>query len=130
MGDLVKKGNAAKTVLLVDDDAMALDLGTRMLKRLGCQVFTATSGSDAIEIYKQHGNKIDLMIVDYFIPNMTGAEIFLKLMEFDPELKLLISSGYYRHRHVDEMINSGCKGFIAKPFKFSELSQTLADILN
>ena len=126
----MKKANEAKTVLLVDDDAMALDLGTRMLERLGCQVFTATSGLDAITIYKQHRGKIDLMIVDYFIPNMTGAEIFLKLMEFDPGLKLLISSGYYRHHQVDEMINSGCKGFIAKPFKFSELSQTLADILN
>ena len=126
----MKKENRAKTVLLVDDDAMALDLGTRMLTRLGCQVFTATCGLDAIEIFKQHRGKIDLAIVDYFIPNMTGAEIFLKLMEIDPGLKLLISSGYYRHSRVDEMINSGCKGFIAKPFKFSELSQTLAHILN
>jgi len=122
--------NGLRTILLVDDDAMALDLGTRMLERLGCQVLTARSGLDAIEIYKEHTGKIDLMIVDYFIPNMTGAEIYLHLTEFDPDLRLLISSGYYQHRQVDEIIKLGCKGFIAKPFRFSELSQTIAQIWN
>jgi len=70
------------------------------------------------------------MIVDYFIPNMNGAEIYIELIEFDPGLRLLISSGYYRDRQIDEIIKLGCKGFIAKPFKFSELSQTIAQIWN
>ncbi len=116
------------TVLLVDDEAMVLDVGVKMLKRLGYTVLEAKGGREAVEIYKANGNKIDLVILDMIMPNMGGGEAYDKMKEINPNVKVLLSSGYSVDSEAKEILTRGCDGFIQKPFTMKELSQSIREV--
>ena len=63
-----------ETILLVDDEAVILDVGKKMMQFLGYRVITATSGAKALEVYPEHGGKVDLVILDLIMPGMSGCE--------------------------------------------------------
>jgi len=116
------------TVLLVDDEAMVLDVGVKVLKRLGYTVLEAKGGREAVEIYKANGNKIDLVILDMIMPNMGGGEAYDKMKEINPNVKVLLSSGYSVDSEAKEILTRGCDGFIQKPFTMKELSQSIREV--
>ncbi len=118
-----------ETVLLVDDEEMIIDVGERMLKKLGYRVFTARDGQEAIEIFKQHQAKIDLIILDMIMPQMGGGETFDRIKKIQAGAKVLLSSGFSINGQASEILNRGCNGFIQKPFNLQNLSQNLRAIL-
>ena len=118
-----------ETVLLVDDEDMIIDVGKRMLKKLGYQVFTAIDGKEAIEIFKKHQAKIDLIVLDMIMPKMGGGETYDRLKKIKPEVKVLLSSGFSINGQASEILNRGCNGFIQKPFNLQNLSQNIRAIL-
>ena len=118
-----------ETVLLVDDEDMILDVGKRMLVKLGYQVFTARDGKEAIAVFQKYEDKIDLIILDMIMPNMGGGETFDRVKKMKPEIKVLLSSGYSINGQATEILNRGCNGFIQKPFNLQNLSQNLRSIL-
>jgi PAS domain S-box-containing protein len=118
-----------ETVLLVDDEAMILDVGERMLGKLGYKVFTAKDGKEAIAVFEKYHNKIDAIILDMIMPKMGGGETFDRIKKMKPDIKVLLSSGYSINGQATEILNRGCNGFIQKPFNLQNLSQNLRAIL-
>ena len=118
-----------ETILLVDDEDMIIDVGTRMLKKLGYQVFIARDGKEAIEIFKKHPQEIDMVILDMIMPRMGGGETYDRIKKIKPDVKVLLSSGFSINGQASEILNRGCNGFIQKPFNLQNLSQNLRAIL-
>ena len=125
--DHIIKGTG--TILLVDDEEMVLEVGERFLKVMGYQVLTAREGREAIEVYQKHRDTIDLVLLDIIMPNMKGGEVFDRLKEINPEVKVLLSSGYSIDGEASQILERGGSGFIQKPFDMNQLSQSIRAML-
>jgi two-component system, cell cycle sensor histidine kinase and response regulator CckA len=117
-----------KTVLLIDDENMILDVGKMMLERLGYRVYTASNGKEALEIFKNRKKEIDLVILDMIMPDMGGGETFDQLKTIDSDVKVLLSSGYSIDGQASDILKRGCQGFIQKPFSMAEVSKKVHKI--
>ena len=117
------------TILLIDDEQMILEVGKELLEEMGYQVIPALSGEKALKIYKEDPDNIDLVIMDMIMPGMGGGETFDRLKEIDPEIKVLLSSGYSINGQATEILQRGCDGFIQKPFNLNQLAGTIQKIL-
>ena len=117
-----------QTILLVDDEEMVLDIGVQMLKRLGYNVMKAESGTQAISIFQENRETIDVVILDIVMPDFSGGETVDAIKEINPNAKILLSSGYGRDGKTNEILQR-CHGFIQKPFSMKELSETVAGIV-
>jgi len=119
-----------ETLLLVDDEDMIVDVGCGIIEKLGYKSLTATSGEEAIGVYKKNHDKIDLVIIDMIMPDMGGGETYDKLKEINPDFKVLLSSGYSINGQATEILERGCNGFIQKPFNMADLSKKIREILD
>ena len=117
------------TILLVDDEEMIISVGEEMIRMLGYEVMTAKGGKAALEVYREHINRIDLVILDLIMPGMSGSETFDQLRSMDPETRVLLASGYSINGEASSVMKRGCNGFIQKPFNIQELSQRIHKIL-
>ncbi|MCK4987575.1 MAG: response regulator, partial [Desulfobacterales bacterium] len=123
----VSKGTG--TILLIDDEEMIIKVAEELLQELGYKVLTARSGQDAIKLYKKNAAKIDLVIMDMIMPGMGGGETFDHLKEINPDIKVLLSSGYSINGQASEILKRGCDGFIQKPFNINQLSEKIQGII-
>jgi two-component system, cell cycle sensor histidine kinase and response regulator CckA len=121
---------STETVLIVDDQDMILTVARDMLKALGYQVFTAQGGKEALAIYSEKQDSIDVVILDMIMPSMSGGETFDKLRAINPHVKVVLSSGYSINGQATEIMQRGCNGFIQKPFNIKELSQKIREVLD
>jgi signal transduction histidine kinase/CheY-like chemotaxis protein len=119
-----------ETVLIVDDEDMIVEVAEELFDQLGYKVLIAGSGREAIETYEKNKEKIDIVLLDMIMPNMSGGETYDKLKEINPDVKVLLASGYSMIGTATEIMDRGCNGFIQKPFKMKELSQKLREILD
>jgi len=120
----------SETVLFVDDEVMIIEVAEELLKCLGYKTLIAGSGKEAIEVFEAHKERIDMVILDMIMPDMSGSEVYDRIKDINPEVKVLLSSGYTLDGAASEIVNRGCNGFIQKPFKIKELSQKLREILD
>ena len=115
-----------RTVLLVDDEAMVMDIGSQFLKRLGYSVRTASSGQEALDIFKQASDSIDCLLLDVSMPGMDGLETMRQIKKIRSDARILITSGYTRQQIEDQFTHVGLPdGFIHKPFEMKELQEIL-----
>jgi two-component system, cell cycle sensor histidine kinase and response regulator CckA len=119
-----------ETVLLVDDEKGIIEVGKLILERLGYTVFVAHGGHDAVELYDRHKDAIDLVMLDMVMPGMSGSDTFDALKQINPDIKVLLSSGYSINGQAKNILDRGCKGFIQKPFGMKDLSIKLRQILD
>jgi PAS domain S-box-containing protein len=126
--DEIRKGN--ENILVIDDEEMILNVGSKMLEGLGYKVMTATGGTQGLEIYDRSRGSIDLIILDMIMPDFSGKETFHALLRINPSVKVLLSSGYSIDGQAREIMQSGCKGFIQKPFTMLELSKKIRRVLD
>jgi CheY-like chemotaxis protein len=117
-------------ILLVDDEKEILDVGKEMMEHLGYRVLTADSGAGALDIYQEHRDSIDIVILDMIMPDLGGGVTFEKLKEIDSTVKVLLCSGYSEDGQAKTIMSHGCKGFIQKPFSLTDLSQKVRNILD
>ena len=117
-------------ILIVDDEEMVLEVGAEMLSRLGYETLTARSGTEAVTLFEQEKERIDMVILDLVMPGLGGGEAFDRLKRIDPEVKVLISSGYSVDGQAQALLDRGGSGFIQKPFDLQELSNKVRDILS
>jgi CheY-like chemotaxis protein len=120
----------SETLLVIDDEAMIIDISVQMLEEMGYKVLPAHNGKEAIEIFKHNNDKVAMVILDLIMPGMGGGEVYERLKEIDPTVKVLLSSGYSIKEQAAEILNRGCDGFIQKPFKLNELSYKLREIIS
>ena len=126
-GDTLK---GTETVLFVDDEDMIIEVAGELFEQLGYKVLTAGSGKEAIEIYEKNKEQIDIVLLDMIMPDMSGSDTYDSLKEINPDINVLLSSGYSINGQATEIIDRGCSGFIQKPFKMKELSQKLREVLD
>ncbi|MBW1846848.1 MAG: PAS domain S-box protein, partial [Deltaproteobacteria bacterium] len=120
----------SETILFIDDEQRIIDAGKEMLEIIGYKVLLAASGKAAIETYRKNGKIIDLVILDMILPEMDGSKIYDRLKDINPNVKVLLSSGFTQNGQATEILDKGCNGFIQKPFTLEQLSQKISEILN
>ncbi len=120
---------AKETVFLIDDDDMIADVSEMILKSSGYDVVSAKSGKEAIEVYKENHSRIDMVILDMILPDMGGGDTYDSLKEINPEIKVLLASGYDIEYQGRDIMERGCDGFIQKPFNMNELLEKIKGIL-
>ncbi|OPY72194.1 MAG: Blue-light-activated protein [Syntrophorhabdus sp. PtaU1.Bin002] len=120
---------STETVLLVDDQEMILAVGGEMLKVLGYEVFAAQGGEEALAIYREKGEMIDVVILDMIMPAVSGGETYDRLKAINPGVKVILSSGYSIDGQATEIMARGCSGFIQKPFNIGDLSEKIREVL-
>ena len=118
-----------KKRLLVDDEEFVRELGRRILERSDHSVVTASSGKEALEIYAREGEDIGLVILDLMMPQMGGEECLYELVKIDPQVKVIISTGYSLDSEESFRLGRSAKGFVNKPYKVKELIQAVQEIL-
>ncbi len=120
----------SETILLVDDEDLIIEIAQRMLAKMGYNTLIAQGGQETIEVYRQHGDRIALTILDMIMPDMNGQETYKRLKKLNPNLKVLLSSGYSLNDQARQIMDLGCQGFIQKPFDVVQLSQKIREILD
>jgi PAS domain S-box-containing protein len=121
--------NGNGTILLVDDEEMVLGVGVKMLENLGYTVLEAKGGREAVEVYNENKNEVDMVILDMIMPEMGGEEAYDRMKEINSDVKVLLSSGYSLDGQASEILRRGCDAFIQKPFTVKELSGRISEIL-
>jgi len=119
-----------ETILLVEDDDMVKDLTKRILERSGYRVLTAENGEQALNLYTELIGGISLVILDFIMPQMGGKECLEKLCEIDPDVKILVTSGYFVRGLAEEVVQSGAKGFICKPYNMNQMLAAVREALD
>jgi PAS domain S-box-containing protein len=125
--------SAAKTdltVLLVEDEDIVAEVGRKMLERLGYRALVARSGAEALTLYAQHRNAIDLVILDMIMPEMGGSAVFDRLRSINSQTPVLLSSGYSLNGQALDILRRGCRGFIQKPFNIDQLGEKIKEVLS
>jgi DNA-binding NtrC family response regulator len=100
------------------------------LKDLGYNVLTAVDGHQGVEIFRRHHSEIDLVVMDMIMPNLDGKAMFEKIIKIDPDVRVIVSSGFCSSEATNSMISMGAIEFVPKPFRISELSQAVARCLS
>jgi two-component system cell cycle sensor histidine kinase/response regulator CckA len=127
--EAVSLRRGTEMVLVVDDEPMITDLARDILRRYGYSVLIAGSGEEALEIYQRRSGEIALVILDIVMPGMDGREVFTRLRAFNPEAKVIVSSGYNHDRDADDLLKQGAVGFAQKPYRIAELVAIVGEIL-
>lgn len=119
-----------ETVLWVDDEATLRELGQDILGAAGYQVKTAASGEEALGIYRASDSGIDLVVLDLGMPGMGGQKCLERLLEFDPQAKVIIASGYSANGKLKGILKKGAADFLTKPYRAHDLQATIRRVLD
>ena len=119
-----------ETILIVDDEEMLLNSTSKLLSRRGFNILTAAGGRQAIEIFKEKRNQIDLVILDFIMPEMDAWDVFSELKRMNPDIRVLLASGYSEQGGISEVLSAGAKGFVQKPFDLDELCRNIRNTLD
>ena len=126
--EVVKGGT--ETILVVDDEEVIRDVARRILCSAGYTVLTAENGVQAIELFRQQHEEIDLVILDMIMPEMGGAATFARLREIDPQVRALLSTGYSQEGRAEDILRTGVQGFLQKPYTVEEVLRKVRLVLD
>jgi PAS domain S-box-containing protein len=126
---ILKPLRGAGTVMVVDDERFIIEIAGEWLLELGYRVIEASSGQEALSLYESNREGIDLVILDMVMPGMDGGETFDGLRALDPDVRVLLISGYGLNGRIKEIRRRGCRGFLQKPFTILQLSEKIKAIL-
>ena len=119
-----------RSVLLVDDEAMVMDIGSQFLKRLGYTVLTASNGQQAVALFKQATDRIDCVLLDFTMPGMDGPATMQQIRKIRSDARIIITSGYDRQQIEDRFASiDPPDDFIHKPFEMKALHEKLDAVI-
>jgi CheY-like chemotaxis protein len=118
-----------RTILVVEDEAPHLALLKSVFEKAGYRVLPARDGVEAIDTYKRHAKTIDVVLCDMALPSLGGWTVYLSLKEIDPDVKMILTSGYLGERVKPSFVAGGVKDFIAKPYAAETLLQSVRQAL-
>ncbi|MEO8539269.1 MAG: PAS domain S-box protein [bacterium] len=114
------EGSAGRIILIVDDDATVRTVTRRILERAGFSVLLGEDGADGLRVYAEHPG-IDLVLLDMTMPHMDGEETFRELLKVDPNVRVVLTSGYNEQDATENFTGKGLAGFMQKPYRPQEL---------
>ena len=123
---MAKCGAKTATILLVEDDQFVQDVAFEILERAGFEIVRARNATEAAELYRQGRRKIDLLLSDVVMPGKTGPELATELRLQEPDLKIVLMSGYGEYSLGEGLPNGEGVFYLAKPFSV----KTLIDKIN
>jgi two-component system cell cycle sensor histidine kinase/response regulator CckA len=116
-------------ILLADDEEIMRAIAKALLEDLGYEVLLASDGNEAVQCFRRDHDRIDLVILDMVMPGNNGQECFAAMRAINPEVAVLLSSGFTGNDDLDQMRREGLRGFIRKPFSAVSLSHAVAEAL-
>lgn len=119
-----------ETILVVDDEDGVRDYTAQALARFGYRVLTATNGEEGLEIYRQQGSRIDLIVLDVIMPGMGGRECLRQLLALDPEVKVIVASGFSLDAASRHELQQHAKGHMDKPYEIAQLTLEMRKALD
>ena len=122
--------HGTETILIVDDQETIWDFLIEALQELGYSVLLAENGIDAVEIYRSNPHEIDLVLLDMIMPKMGGHKTFFQLKAIDPNVRVLLSSGYVSEDEVKDLLEQGAVGFLPKPHRLPLMAKEFRRILD
>ncbi len=120
----------SETILLVDDEELIRDLGSRILTEAGYRVFKAVNGKEALDMYEAHSASIALVILDLIMPEMGGKQCLENLLRLNPSAKVVIASGHLANGSTKEAMAAGAKGFVKKPYNIQQMLEVVREVLD
>ncbi len=117
-------------VLVIDDESTVREMAKEMLEYYGYRVLCAEDGERALDMYRENASNIDLVILDLNMPGMGGYKCMQKLLEINPEARILIASGYSTDHHAQQALTSGAADFIGKPYRLQEMARKVRSALD
>ena len=119
-----------ETILFVDDEAQLVNVGQRMLEGLGYVVETKTSSVEALETFRMHSDRYDVVITDMTMPGMTGETLAKELMELQPDTPIILCTGFSHKMDEEKAKSIGIKGFVMKPLVKAEIANAIRSVLD
>jgi two-component system cell cycle sensor histidine kinase/response regulator CckA len=119
-----------ETVMVVDDEVINTAVMKEMLEMLHYRVLPVGSGQEAVAVYLEKGKEIDLVILDMIMPGISGGRTFDILREINPDVAVILASGYSADGEAGTILKRSCRGFIQKPFHRQELSRKVREVLD
>jgi CheY-like chemotaxis protein len=116
--------------LIVEDEVQVAELAGEMLTEEGYKVIIAHDGFEAMRIYEKLGKEIGLVILDFFLPVMDGDAVFDELRNANPDVDVVLSSGFAEQSKLGQMLSQGLRGFIPKPYTRAKLLEQVRTILD
>jgi two-component system, cell cycle sensor histidine kinase and response regulator CckA len=113
------------TVLVVEDEHLMRRLLERILSSQDTSVLLAADGQEALDIYRGHSGEINVVLLDLGLPKISGWEVFNYLKQQNPDLCIVVASGYMEPDVKSRMHDAGVEHFIEKPYRLDQLVQTL-----
>ena len=127
----IKNANGRRElILLVEDEVQVAELAAEMLAEEGYKVITAHDGFEALKIYEKMGKEIGLVILDFFLPVMDGDAVFDELRNLNPDIDVVLSSGFAEQGKLGNMLAKGLRGFIPKPYSRAKLLEQVRSTLD
>ncbi len=127
---ILNPNGGRELILLVDDDKELLEITGDILDFEDYRFITAHDGIEALQIYRRLGREIDLVLLDYFLPVMDGDAVFDELQAINPEVRVVLSSGFCEQARVRSMLDRGLCGFIPKPYTAAKLMEQIRSVLD
>ena len=125
----IAEPGGGETIMIVDDNPDFLKVMTISLRKLGYNIITARSGSEAVEILAAGDSEIDLVILDVIMKGLSGSETFYRLRKLKPDLLVILCTGYSHNSITEKLLSSGASGFIQKPFNIENLTMKIRGVL-
>ncbi|MDX8397304.1 MAG: PAS domain S-box protein [Mariprofundaceae bacterium] len=122
--------NVSGTVLIVDDEETIRATASMMLTAVGFDVLTAKDGVEGVEMFKLHQDDIDVVLLDMTMPRMDGEEVFREIRGIDPQVKVILSSGYNQQDATNRFVGKGLAGFIQKPYMPAKLQEMVVGLVS
>jgi len=120
--------NGSGLVLLVDDEATVRNIGSEMLADFGFETITARDGQEALDIFQEKHSDIKFVLMDLTMPRMGGEEAFREFRRIDPDVKVIICSGYNEQEVSQKFVGKGLAGFLKKPYLLDSLQKMIQKI--
>ena len=119
----------SRCILVVDDEPMALMLLNQILSEAGHTVVTAQSGFEALDYFRKEPERFALILLDLSMPLMDGEEAFNHFRAIDPNVVVLLNTGFIENRRLDRMIANGLAGFLRRPYRAEEVVTQIQSVL-
>lgn len=116
-------------VLVVDDDTVVREMAENILQIAGYTVLTAENGKEGVEKYRQHHGAIKAVVLDMAMPVMSGGEALAEMKKINPDIRVLLSSGFRKDERVEEILGLGGSAFLQKPYGMAALTLAMKKVI-
>lgn len=125
-----EEARGTETILVVEDEELLLELVESLLESKGYRVLTARDGAAAVELFKQHHERIALVLTDLGLPKLDGWNACQQMQAINPHLNVIVATGYLDLAAREEMLHGGVHEFVHKPYFAAEILEKVREVLD